>query len=81
MLRLRGLEALQCPGPTGADVLLGQLSYLGSCPTWTVVVPGQLSTWAVVAWAVVAWTVVAWAVVVTPFFSGPEISGGVHCAG
>ena len=44
----------------------GQLSYLDSCRTWTVVAPGQLSyldscrTWTVVTWTVVAWTVVAW---------------------
>ena len=46
--------------------LPGQLSHWGSCRTGAVVVPGQLSTWAVVAWAVVVGTVVGWGDVGAP---------------
>ena len=37
-----------------AHKIPGQLSYLDSCCSWTVVAPGQFSTRTVVAWTVVA---------------------------
>ena len=63
----------------------GQLSYLDSCRTWTVVAPGQLSyldscrTWTVVTWTVVAWTVVAWTDVGASFltFMDPRAGRGI----